>query len=184
MRDVVFWSSKQRRAYYRIMSGYKMAQFCTDNLRFMTLTTSNEDRAKILKVDFNVLVKRIRRRYRRFKYVRVRTTEGNGVLHILYRGSYIPRNWLTKQGEDIHSSWNVDVRDTHRYHCSYVINQYLCGQSCFKQYSMTWSWVFKGFVAKWRAFCVWFPDKKISLWNDYLYRYSVSVSQETLDSFG
>ena len=178
------WSPKQRRAYHRIMSGYKMSQFCNDKLRFMTLTTSNQGRDNNLRKDFIVLVKRIRRRYRRFEYVRVRTSEGNGVLHVLYRGSYIPRAWLKSQWEDIHQSWNVDIRDTRRYHCSYVINQYLCGQSSFVRYSMTQNWVFKGFVAKWRAFCLWYPDKKIELWNNYLHKVSITVCQDTLDSFG
>ena len=180
----VIWSPKQRRAYHRIMSGYKMSQFCNDKLRFMTLTTSNQGRENNLRKDFIVLVKRIRRRYRRFEYVRVRTSEGNGVLHILYRGSYIPRAWLKEQWEDIHQSWNVDIRDTRRYHCSYVINQYLCGQSSFVRYSMTQKWVFKGFVAKWRAFCLWYPDKKIELWNNYLHKVSITVSQSTLGEFG
>jgi hypothetical protein len=178
------WSPKQRRAYHRIMSGYKMSQFCNDRLRFMTLTTSKEGRDNDLKRDFNALTKRVRRRYRRFEYVRVRTGEGNGVLHVLYRGSYIPRAWLKEQWEDIHQSWNVDIRDTKRYHCSYVVNQYLCGQSSFVRYSMTQKWVFRGFVAKWKAFCTWYPNKKIELWNDYLYNYSVTVCQSSLDDYG
>lgn len=119
------------------MSGYKLTQFMGGRLRFMTLTTSNKGCDNNLKIDFNILVKRIRRRYGTFEYVRVRTDEGNGVLHIIFRGCYIPQKWLSEQWDDIHCSWNVDIRDTQRYHCSYVVNQYLCGQSSFVRYSMT-----------------------------------------------
>lgn len=178
------WSPKQRRAYHRIMSGYKLTQYLRRRLRFMTLTTSNEGRGNDLKADFNTLVKRIRRHYGRFEYIRVRTDEGNGVLHILYRGSYIPRSWLQSQWIDIHKSWNVDIRDTQRYHCSYVINQYMCGQSSFVRYSMTMLWVVKGFVSTWKAFCKWYYDRRLELWDAYLYRYAVSVLQQSLDDYG
>lgn len=120
-----------------------MAEFLGQKLRFMTLTSSNEGKNRSLKNDFNILFKRIRRRYRIFEYLRVKTHEGNGVLHVLYIGTYIPRTWLQVQWIDIHKSWNVDIRDCQRYHYSYIINQYLCGQSLFDKYSMTLKWVLK-----------------------------------------
>lgn len=179
------WSPKQRRAYQRIMSGFKFAQFLHCRLRFMTLTTSNEGRDNDIQRDLIVLVKRIRRHYGRFDYVRVKTDEGNGVLHLIYRGSYIPQKWLSQQWVDIHKSWNVDIRDTQRYHCSYVINQYLAGQSQFVRYSMTMKWVFRGFVSYWyqvkRQFgCV----EGLDVWNKILHRYAVSQMQKTLSDFG
>jgi len=168
------WSPKQRRAYQRIMSGYKFAQYSHERLRFMTLTTSNEGKENDIKKDLNTLVKRIRRKYGFFEYVRIRTNEGNGVLHILYRGTFIPRKWLQNQWTDIHSSWNVDIRDTQRYHCSYMINQYLCGQSSFICYSMSIGWVTKGFVKTWKAFCKWYYERRIELWNAYLKKLACS----------
>jgi len=159
----------------------------------MTLTTSNEGRDNDIKRDFNVLVKRIRRRYGRFEYIRVRTSEGNGVLHILYRGTFIPRSWLKKQWEEIHASWNVDIRDTQRYHCSYIVNQYLCQQSSFVRYSCTTQWIFKGAVKRWTALkkSFWIngatgiaydhrePVNFIGRWNDILYDYARGRFEQT-----
>lgn len=198
LKKHTFWSNKQRRCYHRIMSGYKLSQFFGGRLRFMTLTTSNEGRNNDLKKDFNTLVKRIRRRYGRFEYLRVRTGEGHGVLHILYRGTFIPHSWLQSQWIDIHHSWNVDIRDTQRYHCSYVVNQYLCGQSAFVRYSATASWIFRGAVAQWNilkkqywrnpisgiAYKNRTPVDFIALWNEILYRYALSVMQKSLADFG
>jgi len=192
-KNFSIWSPKQRRAYHRIMSGYKMAQFSKQRLRFMTLTTSNEGRDNDIKRDFNVLVKRIRRHYGRFEYIRVRTSEGNGVLHVLYRGTFIPRSWLKKQWSDIHASWLVDIRDTQRYHCSYIINQYLCSQSSFVRYSCTTQWIFRGAVKQWTALKKSFwvngatgiayenrkPVNFIERWNDILYAYARSRFEQT-----
>lgn len=194
---VAFWSPKQRRCYHRILSGYKLSQFFGQRLRFMTLTTSNDGRNNDLKRDFNTLVKRIRRHYGRFEYLRVRTDEGNGVLHVIYRGSYIPRSWLQSQWIDIHKSWNVDIRDTQRYHCTYIINQYLSGQSAFVRYSTTLSWIFKGAVAQWNALKKSFwrnpisgiayqnrvPVDFVALWNTVLYDYAQKIMQKTLPDF-
>jgi len=184
IKKATFWSSKQRRAYHRIMSGYKFTQYMGGHLRFMTLTTSNDGRSHDLKQDFNTLVKRIRRRYGLFEYVRVRTSEGNGVLHVLFRGCYIPHRWLQEQWEDIHVSWNVDIRDTRRYHCSYVVNQYLCGQSSFIRYSMTQSWVEHGFVSVWEAFRKWYYDDRFILWDDWLHAHARAYTQQMLCDFG
>ena len=189
IRKLRLWSPKQRRAYHRIMSGYKLSQYLGARLRFMTLTTSH-----IMKRDFNTLVKRIRRRYGQFDYIRISTTEGNGVLHILYRGSFIPRKWLQSQWKDIHLSWNVDIRDTQRYHCAYVVNQYLVGQSSFIRYSMTWAWVWKGFATSWKELKDSFwrnpvtgiryhnrkPVNLIDLWNDALYKHARSRFTQTV----
>jgi len=57
----------------------------------MTLTTSIKGRDNDLKNDFNTLVKHIRRHYGCFEYILVRNNEGNGVLHVVYRGYYVSR---------------------------------------------------------------------------------------------
>lgn len=184
-KKVCLWSPKQRRAYQRIMSGLKFSQYLHCRLRFMTLTTSNEGRDHDIKRDLNVLVKRIRRRYGRFEYIRIKTDEGNGVLHLIYRGSFIPQRWLSRQWTDIHSSWNADIRDTQRYHCQYVINQYLAGQSSFVRYSMTSRWVFKGFVSHWYQIKRQFGlIEGLDIWNNLLYRYAANIMQSSLADFG
>jgi hypothetical protein len=184
IRKAHIWSPKQRRAYHRIISGYKYAHYLGGQLRFMTLTTSNEGADHVMKDDFNALVKRIRRHYGCFEYVCVRTSEGNGVLHILFRGGYIPRTWLKRQWEELHRSWNVDIRSTKRHHLSYVINQYMCGQDYFERYSVSMRWVHRGFVKIWKGFCRWYYKERLELWDDYLYNYAVSEMQKTLEDFG
>lgn len=184
VKNVKIWSPKQRRAYHRTMSGYKFAEYLGSRLRFMTLTTSNKGSERSLSNDLSILVKRIRRRYNRFEYIRVRTDEGNGVLHLIYRGGFIPQSWLSSQWKNIHYSWNVDIRDTQRYHLKYVINQYLAGQSGFERYSTTWNWVFPGYVAKWNQFKKWYRNVAVDLWDKYLYKMAKSRLQKYLEDYG
>lgn len=178
------WSAKDRRAYQRLLAGHKIATFYKNRLRFMTLTTSKEGRSHDLKEDANTLIKRIRRRYGRFEYLRVRTDEGNGVLHVVFRGSFISRKWLKDQWEDIHSSWNVDVRDCQRYHMGYVVNQYLCNQSGYTRYSMSGLWLPRGSIAMWKAFCRWYPLKRTELFDAYLKNHCLGVMQRKLPGLG
>lgn len=56
-RRLPIWSTKQRRAYHRIMSGYKFALFPGKRLRFMTLTTSIEGRDNDIGNDFKNLIR-------------------------------------------------------------------------------------------------------------------------------
>ena len=150
----------------------------------MTLTTSNEGRGHDLKRDVETLVKRVRRRYktRSFEYFRVRTDEGNGVVHLLYRGPYIARSWLKAQWEDIHASWNVDIRDSQRYHRAYVINQYLCNQEAsYTRYSKSWWWIPPGALSVWSGFCKWYPRLKAQgLWSEYLHQRVIAQQQQVL----
>jgi hypothetical protein len=99
-----------------------------------------------------------------FNYVRVRTSEGaHGVLHIPFFGDYIPHEWIYDNWKDIlgvneMSHHSVDIRacretvhDTARL-SSYVINQYVANQDCFKGSSMSWSWCFRGCVSTFYKF--------------------------------
>ena len=81
----------------------------------------------------------------------------------------------------------VDVRDTQRYHCKYIINQYLAGQSCFVRYSSSIKWVFRGYVGLWNQYKHFFSrDKLINLWDSYLRNkaYNTKYPQYVLDDFG
>lgn len=174
------WLQKDRRAYHRILSGFKIAQFYQHRLRFMTLTTSREGSYRDLKEDTNTLIKRIRRRNRVFEYFRVRTNEGNGVVHLIFRGSYLSRAWLKAQWEDIHNSWNVDIRECQRYHQKYVVNQYICDQEGYTRYSMSGLWLPKGSLRVWKGFCKWYPHNRIALWDDFLHTWVVNQQQSRL----
>jgi hypothetical protein len=179
-KDHKIWLPKDKRAYHRILSGFKISQCYQHRLRFMTLTTSKQGRDRSLKEDTNTLIKRIRRRHRVFEYFRVRTNEGNGVVHLIFRGSYLSRGWLKNQWEDIHKSWNVDIRECQRYHQKYVVNQYICDQEGYTRYSMSGLWLPKGSLAVWKGFCKWYPHNRIALWDDFLHNWVVNQQQRRL----
>lgn len=182
-KNIKIWLQKDRRAYHRILSGYKLAQYNRYHLRFLTLTTSKEASWRDLKEDTNTLIKRIRRRYRAFEYFRVRTNEGNGVVHLIFRGSYLPRSWVKAQWEAIHKSWNVDIRECQRYHQKYIVNQYICDQQGYTRYSMSGVWLPRGALAVWKGFCHWYPNEKIELWDAFLHKWVVEQQQSRLPDF-
>jgi len=130
---------------------------------------------------------RIKRKYGMFEYIKVRTNEGNGVLHLLYVGGYIPQQWLSKNWAAIHQSPIVDIRAASRIKNlgSYVVSQYLSDQRCsFLRYSWSWNWVFKGFVSYWKQIKRQFKNTAIDVWHKVLFRYAVSKMQRNLNDFG
>ena len=66
-----------------------------------------------------------------FDYFKVTTNEGNGVLHILYKGDYIPYNYIVDIWQDIHNSRMVNIQrvKTDKQNIKnttfYVISQYI-----------------------------------------------------------
>jgi len=113
-----------------------------------------------------------------FEYFKVETNEGNGVLHILYRGSYLPYNFLVDNWQDIHLSWDLNIKKIDIKNPSssalYVVGQYVSNQnSSYVRSSQSWNWVFRGFKKIWYQFSRFYPDKKIMLWNNYLKKYSM-----------
>jgi hypothetical protein len=80
-RDV--YTKKQRRAFQRLMSGSTVGKSRRERLRFMTLTSSPESKGRKLNADFIALKMRILRKFHfKMKYWKIRTNEGNGVLHL------------------------------------------------------------------------------------------------------
>jgi len=165
------WSPKQRRCFQRIMSGLNFHRIRGNRIRFLTLTSSREAERGI-QTDFRVLKERIKRAFGSFEYIKVRTNEGYGVLHILYVGCYIPQRWLSAVWSEIHGSPIVDIRGVDRIKKlgSYVVSQYLSAQRCsFIRYSWSWGWVYKGFVKFWYRIAreyVFF--NALQIWNDHL----------------
>jgi len=155
------------------MSGWRCSQAVGGRLRHMVLTTSDEARTWDLVNDCRILFKRITRKYGQVEFFKVRTSEGNGVLHILYRGSFIPQSWLSSMWSDIHQSPNVWITEACKRHIPYVINQYLAGQSQFERYSSSWYWVYPGFVHMWRTFYRMFGDRCLEQWRTHLSGYPI-----------
>lgn len=149
----VEWSKKQRRAFQRILSGLKRSHYMGQPIRFMTLTSADRSRWHLMNRDFQVLKQRIKRKYGVFEYHKIRTNEGNGVFHILYRGCYIPQQWLSNQWREIHNSSIVDIRlfrEGGKRLARYLSAQYVAGQS-FIRMSWSWRWVCKAFVTVWHG---------------------------------
>jgi hypothetical protein len=158
----------------------------------MTLTTSLEARARGLDVNdsFQVLRKRLLRRYpvTGFEYWKLRTSEGNGVLHIIYSGAYIHQAWLSRIWQEIHLShrvWLQELRGRGKRMTNYLMSHYLPAHDDYKLYtrmSWSWGWVFRGFVGAWR----WFWKKgstmydAINEWNKLMRRAEPLISYKRM----
>jgi hypothetical protein len=142
-----------------------------------------------------------------FEYFKVITNEGNGVVHVMFRGWYIPYNWLVDNWSDIHLSWEVNIqlvsnlsKDDKKV-VSYIVSQYVVTQSSsYVRFSQSVDWVFRGFVVAWRELNadVWrfersvgipdFRGRPIYPW-DLIYKrwsellYGVCFHQVSLDVF-
>jgi hypothetical protein len=180
-RQSIEWSKKQRRAYSRMLNGFKMHK--GERLRFLTLTTPKKPK-KNLSDAWNTLKKRVERltvkkliddgyikrsEWRRYydsfnvdfrmAYLCVWTSEGaNGVLHILYFGQYLPQQWLSDQWNDIIGAKIVDVRACKKdvYNAKrlarYCVAQYCANQPAYIQFSSSHNWCFKGYLGLFRHF--------------------------------
>ncbi len=184
------YTKKQRRAFQRLMSGLTFGKSRKERLRFMTLTSSlGSDKTK-LNAHFRTLKMRILRKYHfKMKYWKIRTNEGNGVLHIVFRGKYVPQEWLSAQWADIHRSPIVDIRRLFETAnglkgiCFYLIGNYLCKQS-FERMSWGYSWVFPAFVSCWKRLIEKHGFKRgLELWNKLLCLPFVVTRQVRLTRF-
>jgi hypothetical protein len=89
----------------------------------------------------------------KFKYIKVKTAEGGGVLHIIFRKPKeyppIPKNWVHRQWLKIWGSWNTSISevpytDVDRM-SHYVVGKYFVNQPIIRL-SYGQQWVFPGFV--------------------------------------
>ena len=184
------YTKKQRRAFQRLMSGLTVGKSRRERLRFMTLTSSPESVGRNLNADFRALKMRILRKYGfKMKYWKIRTNEGNGVLHIIFRGKYIPQKWLSEQCADIHKSPIVDIRSLHETRKGltgivfYLVGNYLAKQS-FERMSWGYNWVFPAFVRSWRCLVEKYGIKRgLELWNKLLCGSFVVTRQVRLTRF-
>lgn len=155
------------------MSGVQYARIKGDAIRFITLTTSMRGEEHSMYRDFRVLKYRIIRRFGTFSYLKVNTNEGNGVIHILYKGTYIPQRWLSENWNDIHHSPVVDIRRMRggiNGLGGYVVSQYLSDQrTSYIRYSWSWGWVYCGFVKYWKKIAKEYVFKDvIGIWHKHL----------------
>jgi hypothetical protein len=181
------WTSKQKRCYQRIQSGFTVANRYGNTVRFITITSSVYSTQ--LQKHKRILFKRIKRKFGEFEYLGVRTSEGNGVVHILYRGCFIPQAWLSNAWRDIHNSPVVDIRVVRPFRGlgRYIVSQYLSDQdSAFQRYSWSWGWVYRGFVRNWKTICrLSCPDYKLAVqrWNGHLNGFVVHIGDDFINPY-
>jgi len=141
-----------RRFYQRFYTGVGVG----GQLRVLTLTTSNEALAlgKDIHRSFRILVKRLRRKFGIFEYIGVKEAKGDREhLHLVFRGEYMPQEWVSNTWQDIHASPIVDIEAVQnaqegvKYLAKYlskdIHNRFWCSQN----------WVFKGWVGWTKEFC-------------------------------
>lgn len=151
------WSPKQKRTYQRLLSGIRRSQNGGHKLRILTLTSPpGSDQSpwggRILARRWQVLRKRIQKRYGRLEYFRLRTSEGNGVLHIVYRGPFIPHAFLKRNWYEVHGAQIVFIQALYgksKRIAGYLASHYLAGHRSFMRQSWSWGWCFRGFVKVW-----------------------------------
>jgi hypothetical protein len=93
-----------------------------------------------------------------FEYAKVHTNEGNGVLHVVFRGCYLPYNYLVCEWMDIHVSWELNISDldynkssTKKKAVNYVVSQYCADQEAeFVRLSTSRNWIFPGCSRVWK----------------------------------
>jgi len=173
------WSPKARRWYQRLLSGITHHQANRRVLRVLTLTSSLDAPAQEdLNSSWQVLRKRIDRKFGRLEYWKLRTSEGHGVLHIIYSGSYIPQSWLSRSWQDIHASPVVYIqklRFKRKRLINYLMTHYLPAHDDGRLYtrmSWSWGWVFRGFAGAWRWFWKKGPTRYDAIfeWNKLMRR--------------
>lgn len=89
------------------------------------------------------------------KYIAFRTSEGNGVYHIIFWGGrFIPYKWLSDAWKEIHGAWNVSIEYVHKRRkkisslVGYLLDRYLLNQP-IKRMSYGWGWAWVGFCKSW-----------------------------------
>jgi len=118
---------------------------------WVMLSTANGGNASKLAYDHKRLRLSLDRRlgFGGVQFFQVLTTEGNGVLHVVWawkgqRSFYVPQDWLSREWNRIHGAPVVWVRrvgngQRDRDKVSrYVIQQYCGGQSGFVRFSYSW----------------------------------------------
>lgn len=153
------------------MSGIEVAWGTKEQVRFLSLTSSRE--SPDLHESFACFVKRARREFGKFEYLAVRenTLSGLSHLHILFRGCYMPFEWVKANWSDIHKAKSVyieAVRGNKRQVACYLA-KYL-GKSVENRYRFWASakWCFRGFVGFWAKTVHEYQDQAVRKWIYFL----------------
>ena len=168
-------SRRLKRFYQRAKSGLSMARKKGEFLAFLTLTSSPSSTRKI-SYSWDILRKRIYRRFGRVEYIWVREFTKSGLehMHVIIRGPYIPQRWLSNNWESIHGAKVVyieaiwDSSKALKYMVKYMAKE-IKGR-----FGYSWGWIFRGASTVWRKLCNYVfgmgggIDEILSLWDGIL----------------
>ena len=156
----VSYSDKQRRCYRNCLQGLIRAMNFHQRCSFLTLTSGRGFDVRRLCQCFQTLRKRVYHHWGfLMQYLSVRTSEGNGVLHVVFVGEYINSVWLSKTWSEItHGISKIikikEIRLDKKTHCKSMaryMTQYMAGQQKFQRFSRSWNWIFKGSTHVWQT---------------------------------
>lgn len=149
MEDTFNPTKKSRRCYHRVMSGLERG----GQMRFLTLTSSNES-PHTCQRSFRILYMRLKRRGLIKGYIKVPEPSKNGKqhLHVLFRGSYIEQQLLSRWWQDIHHAKVVGITRVSKRRGKKGLAAYMAkymSKDNFYRYSWSWEWVWRGFCKDW-----------------------------------
>ena len=161
--DTLVIMRRQSRVKTALEGGIRKNRLSGKMLNFLTLTsapstytsldsTAISCRSLSLTSHFQTLVKRLQRRYKgltNWDYLRIRTSEGNGVLHVVTNWRYIPQRILSKEWKSIHKAPIVDIRALYYGRgLKNYLNRYLKNQG---RLSYSRNWIAKGWRTVYRT---------------------------------
>ena len=155
-----FYGTKSdRHAYLRFKAG--LVYHYGQRVRFLTLTGLRDDYRRA----FKLLREWVFRNYGKMAYFAVRTTEGLGVLHIVFVGPFLPYDALSAYWQTLTGCWSVsvsEVRDFTR------ISWEMTRQHMRCRYSQSRDWLPKGLMSYW----VYFKRvRPYDSWYEFVYMY-------------
>jgi hypothetical protein len=131
------------------------------------------------------------------QYWKVRTNEGYGVLHILFRvindklprkrkkgilickrrRGFVPHSWLSRTWEKIHKAKVVEIHElkgkkSERAIAYYVVGNYVAKQPT-ERMSYSQNWVCVGFARKWKNFLVVYGKRAVEVWDKWLAAFEI-----------
>lgn len=184
--NYAFKKMKQQIEYWYQKKQY--VDFCRKNKLKAYVRTEKKGRKKI-----NPEYKDIFEAYKfKLRYFKVKTAEGGGVLHIIYRKPRhvppIPQRWLSKQWQRIWQSSivdisEVDVKDQERM-SMYLVGRYFVNQPVLRM-SYGQQWVCLGFVKKFKHMIEVYGFKRgLQLWNKRMDRGEIPENTRQRSIYG
>lgn len=173
--------AKKGRYYHCLCSG--MLWHRKDHQYFLTLTTSAESEKKVtdafrhfqmviryttpdllVKGDYMTRCEALKwyplntwEQPIKFDYCRLHTSEGLGVLHIVFAGTRLPISYIRSVWTRIHNAPQIVIRhierddDAVRKLKNYLMKQYLYGQDGFVRYSCSGDWIYPSYRRDWES---------------------------------